>query len=86
MVLQLQGLLEKIGLIHHVLTFVKDEGNNLGSMAMTLKFIIVNCEPLKMLWVYEGTCFRYVMSKACQYATNDDKVLVGLTLVSAKNV
>ncbi len=36
MVLQLQGLLEKIGLIHCVLVFVKDEGNNLGSMAMTL--------------------------------------------------
>jgi hypothetical protein len=36
MALQLQGLLEKIGLIHHVLAFVKDEGNNLGSMAMAL--------------------------------------------------
>jgi hypothetical protein len=36
MVLQLQGLLEKIGLIHHVLFFVKDEGKNLGSMVTTL--------------------------------------------------
>jgi hypothetical protein len=35
MVLQLQGLLEKIGLIHHVIVFVKDEGN-LRSMATTL--------------------------------------------------
>ncbi len=56
---------------------MKDEGNTLGSMAMTLQFI-VDCEPLKMLRVYIGTCFGHVMSKACQYATNDDKVLVDL--------
>jgi len=37
MALQLQGLLERIGLIHRVLAFVKDECNNLGSMAMTLQ-------------------------------------------------
>jgi hypothetical protein len=36
MALQLQGLLGKFGLIHHVLAFVKDEGNNLGFMATTL--------------------------------------------------
>jgi hypothetical protein len=27
-----------------------------------------------MLWVYAGTYFGHVMFKACQYATNDDKV------------
>jgi len=84
MALQPQGLLEKFGLIHCVFVFVKDEGNNLGSMAMTSKSII-DCEPLKMLQVYEGICFGYVMSKAYQYTTNDDKVLVGLTLVSVKD-
>jgi hypothetical protein len=36
MVLQFQGLLEKIGLIHHVLVFVKDERKNLGSMVTAL--------------------------------------------------
>jgi hypothetical protein len=36
MTLLLQGLLEKIGLIHCVLTFVKDEGGNLGSITTTL--------------------------------------------------
>jgi hypothetical protein len=36
MALQLQGLLEKFGLIHYVIAFVKDEGNNLGFMAMPL--------------------------------------------------
>jgi hypothetical protein len=36
MALQLQDLLEKCGLIHHVNTFVKNEGNNLRTMATTL--------------------------------------------------
>jgi hypothetical protein len=36
MALQLQGLLEQFGLIHHVLAFVKNEGNNLGFMVITL--------------------------------------------------
>jgi hypothetical protein len=36
MALQLQGLLEKFGLIHCVFAFVKDEGRNLGPMAMAL--------------------------------------------------
>jgi hypothetical protein len=83
MTLQLQGLLEKIGLIHCVLTFVKDEGGNLGSMAMTLQSII-NCKLIKILEVYEGICFGHVTSKTCKYATNDDKVSIGLFLVSVK--
>jgi hypothetical protein len=82
-VLQLQGLLEKFGLIHHVFAFVKDENNNLGSMAITL-LSIIDHEPLKMLWVYEGTCFEHVMPKVGQHTTNDDKVFVGLTLVNVK--
>ncbi len=56
MALQLQTLLEKIGLIHCVIAFVKDEGSNLGTMATTLESI-VDCEPLKFFWVYEGFCF-----------------------------
>ncbi len=52
--LQLQTLLENFELIHHVITFVKDEGINLGYMAITLQSII-ECEPLKLLQVYEGT-------------------------------
>lgn len=36
MVLQFQTLLKKFELIHHVITFVKDEGNNIGVMVTTL--------------------------------------------------
>jgi len=38
-----------------------------------------------MLWVYEGTYFGHVTPKIGQHTTNDDKVFVGLTLVSVKN-
>jgi hypothetical protein len=38
------------------------------------------------LQVYEGTCFGHVMSKTCQYVTNDDKVSMGLTLVNVKKI
>jgi hypothetical protein len=36
MTLQLQPLLENFGLIHCVIAFVENEGNNLASMAITL--------------------------------------------------
>jgi len=42
--------------LHHVIVFVKDESNNLGFMDITLQSII-DCETLKFLRVYEGTCF-----------------------------
>jgi hypothetical protein len=73
---QLQTLVENFGLIHRVLAFVKYEGNNLASMATTLHSI-VDYELLNLQHVYKGTCFDCVLFKACQYATNDDKVKDG---------
>jgi hypothetical protein len=81
---QLQSLLEKIGLLHRVISFVKNESTNLATMATTLHFI-VDYEPLKSLRVYEGTWFRHVMFKAYQSNTNDNKVFVGLQHVSVKD-
>ncbi len=63
---------------------MKYENNNLGTMVIILWWII-DCEPFNLLWVYEGTCFGYVMSKACQHATKNDNVFVGLILMSVKN-
>ncbi len=53
-------------------------------MAITLCFI-VDCEMLNVLRVYEDTCFGHVLFKTCQYATNDDKVFMGLRQVSVKD-
>jgi hypothetical protein len=64
---------------------VRDEGNNLGTMAITLQSII-DCDTFKLLWVYEGICFKHVTCKTCQYVTNDDKVSTSSTLVSMKDV
>jgi hypothetical protein len=64
MVLQLQVLLKNFGLIHYVLAFVKDEGNELGIMFLEL-WSIVDCEHLNLFQVFEDICFGYVMSKVC---------------------
>jgi hypothetical protein len=53
-------------------------------LPLTLHFII-NCEPLKIFKVYEGTCFGHVMFKTCQYARNDDNFFVGLKHVNLKD-
>jgi hypothetical protein len=63
MTIQLQVLLDRFGLLHRVIAFVKDEGTNLFGMANALHSII-DCEALKILRVYEGTCFGHVMPKA----------------------
>jgi hypothetical protein len=63
--------------MHHIITFVKDESNNLMFMATTLCHV-VDCCPLKLQWVYESTCFGHIMFKAFQYATTDEKVTIGL--------
>ncbi len=70
MVGQLESLFRNYDLTNHVIAFVKDEGNNLTLMAMTLHFIN---QPLKLQRVYEGTCFSHIMSNACQYATHDSR-------------
>jgi hypothetical protein len=85
MAIQLESLFSKFRLVHHVIAFVKNEGNNLTSMASIL-CSIVDYQPLRLLKVYEGTCFGHVMFKACQYATNDNKVSKGLVLVNVKDV
>jgi len=60
--IQFESLFPKFGLIHCVIAFVKDEGNNLTTMASTLCSII-GFEPLKLIKVYESTYFKHVMSK-----------------------
>jgi hypothetical protein len=64
MVIQLESLFSKFGLVHHVIAFVKHEGNNLTTMASTLHSIN-DCQPLKLLKVFESTCFNHMMFKAC---------------------
>jgi hypothetical protein len=84
MVGKLQILLQNFDIMHCVVAFVKDENNNLTSMAITL-CSIVDCHPLKFLWVYEGTYFGHVMSRTCQYGSNDERMVTSLKHVNVKN-
>jgi len=77
-------LLEKIGLLHQVIDFVKNESINFATMATTLHFII-DYELLKSLKVYESTWFGHKMSRAYHSDTNDNKVFVKLQHVSVKD-
>jgi hypothetical protein len=46
---------------------------------------IIDCEPLKLIKVCEGTCFGHVMYKTCKYVTNDDKIPNGLMQMNVKD-
>jgi hypothetical protein len=80
---QLKTMLEKFGLPSKVLCYVKDEGINLASMTTALKSII-SCEALDLLVPFDGECFGHGISKATQYATNDENISKDLVLISVK--
>jgi hypothetical protein len=54
-------------------------------MISTLK-LVVNCEVLSVKENFDRTCFGNAFSKACQYATMDEKVLKCLKYVSIKTI
>jgi len=76
MVEKLQALFQKFDLMHCVVAC--SELDIYGS-SITFYFY---CHPLKLQWIYEAIYFGHVMFKVCQYATNDDKVVVGLVSVN----
>lgn len=67
-----------------MISFAKHEDNNLITIANALGSII-NCEPLKLIKVCEGTCFGHVMYKTCKYVTNDHKISKGLMQVNVRD-
>jgi len=62
MAIQFESLFSKFGLMHCVIAFVKNKGNNLTIMAYALCYII-GFEPLKLIKFNESTYFKHVMSK-----------------------
>jgi hypothetical protein len=72
MAIQVNEVLAAYGLNVKILAYVKDEGSNISIMTSVVTSI-VSCELLKV---------DNAMSKCCQYATNDTKVFIGLTLIS----
>jgi hypothetical protein len=61
-----------------VLSFVKDESNNLSTMATSFCYIINDVEPLSLLRVSKNTWFGHVLLKTCWYVTNDNMDSMGI--------
>jgi hypothetical protein len=62
---------------------VKYEGSNLNTLTNALKSV-VQCETLSLEESFQRILFGHVFSKACQYATTNDKVWNNLKYVFIK--
>ncbi len=78
-------LFDQFGQRNKIIAHVKDEGSNLNTMTIALKFV-VKCEVLGLDESYQGPCFGHVFSKACQYAITNKKVYMNLKFVSIKSL
>jgi hypothetical protein len=79
----LNNLLDEYDFKNKIIAYVKNEGSNLNTMVSVFK-VVVKCEVLGLKENFQGTCLEHVFSKACQYATNNEKVCKGLKYVSIK--
>jgi hypothetical protein len=60
----LKKLFDQYGLRNKIIVYVKDEGSNLNTMTIALKFV-VKCEVLGLDEKFQGACFGHAFSKAC---------------------
>lgn len=77
--------LAQFKLINKILTYVENESLNLNTLVFAPS-IVFSCESLQLDTPFIGTCFGHVMSKTCQYFTNDVKLCVGIKEMALKNV
>jgi len=80
---QLQVLFKEYKSTNKIICYTKYEGTNLSTMTNALKQIII-CEKLAMYAPFEGVCFGHALSKACQYATSNEKIFFNLQPVNIK--
>ena len=79
----MKRFLSDFHLTNKVISYVKDEGSNLRTLASALTSV-VTCKPLALLQPYPGVCFTHIMSKKCQYSTDDAKHCIGMKKASIK--
>lgn len=81
MVIQLQSLLSKLGLMHYVITFwkTKHQFDNHGIHIVFHRWLWTSDKPLKLMKVHVLVIWCLMMFKACQYVTNDEKDYKDLT-------
>jgi hypothetical protein len=80
----IKWLLNEFGLTDRVLAYVKDDDTNLNMLA-TSQIFLVKCKSLGIDEPYPKIYFEHVMSKACQYGTNDTIICVWMTCVNLKD-
>ncbi len=81
---QMKYLLAEYQLTSKIITYVKDESINLNTFPFAFASVVF-CTPLQLVAPFSGTHFGHVMSKACQYATNDIKIGVGMKEMYSKS-
>jgi hypothetical protein len=83
--IHVKSLVVEFNLTNKIITYVKDEGINLNTLAVALTSV-VSSDSLQLDTPYPRTCFAHVMSKACQYAINHDQVSNGMHELILKGV
>ncbi len=83
MAIQMNEVVVAYGLNVKILTYVKDEGINLSIMTSVLTFV-VSCKLLGLTIPFVGSYWGHAKFKCCQYAIDDTKVSIRLTLISIK--
>jgi len=79
----LTNFFDQYGFKNNIIAYVKDEGSNLNTMTIVLKYV-VKYEVFGLYENFQGSCFGHVFSKACQYANTNEKVCRNLKFVSIK--
>ena len=77
-------LLDEFKLTDKIVACVKDEGANLATLERAMQ-LTVSCDILGLAKPFSSACFGHIMSKVCQYATNDEQMCKGMKEVSLKN-
>jgi len=84
MVIQVKEILLSYNLLDKLITYMKDEGGNMSTLARALSFV-VNCAPLKLAALWQGSCFGHTFNKTCHYACNDATICFGFWEVGLKS-
>jgi hypothetical protein len=83
MATQVKNLQSLYNLLNKLITYVKDDNDNLSTLAQAL-ISLFSCGPLGLTTPWQGSCFGHTFSKACQYVFNDIKKFIGFKEVSLK--
>jgi hypothetical protein len=83
MTIQVKDLLSFYNLLDKIITYVKDEGGNLSTLAQALNFV-VSCVHVALVAPWQGSCFGHAFNKTCQYVTNDATICSSFWEVNLK--